>query len=205
MNIVFDVAGVLLRWQPHEILRERLVSQSLDEASARDWVPRFFEHWGGDWGDFDRGSVDPDELGRRIARRTRLPLREVQAVIDGIPEVLTPMPATVDLLHRLKAAGRRLRFLSNMPAPYAERLLRTRADVFGHFDDGVFSGHVGMVKPERQIFDLASQRFGIEPADSLFIDDAPANVSAAREAGWGALLFEDGARCGEALRGMGLV
>jgi putative hydrolase of the HAD superfamily len=194
MHLVFDMAGVLLHWQPHALLQRTLASLALDEAAARAWVPRFFESFGGDWAEFDRGSVEPAALAERIARRTGLPLAEVQAVISGVPDVLQPMSESLALLQRLREQGRRLHYLSNMPAPYADALEAAHAHLFAHFEDGLFSGRVRMIKPEREIFEHAARRFGLEPAATLFIDDAPSNVAAARAAGWQALQFVDAVR-----------
>ena len=109
------------------------------------------------------------------------------------------MPATVALLRRLRDDGRRLFFLSNMPQPYAEHLEREHAFV-GWFADGVFSARVQLIKPEAEIFALAARRFGVPPAQLVFIDDMPTNVEAARQAGWNALQFVDAADCEVQLR-----
>jgi HAD superfamily hydrolase (TIGR01509 family) len=195
MHLVFDMAGVLLQWQPHSLLQRALASLALDDAEARAWVPRFFENFGGDWAEFDRGMVEPPVLAERITRRTGLPLAEVHAVIAGVPEVLQPMSESLALLQRLRDQGRTLHYLSNMPAPYADVLEAAHGHLFMHFEDGLFSGRVRMVKPEPEIFEHAVQRFGLEPATVLFIDDAPSNVAAARAAGWQALQFVDAAQC----------
>ena len=205
MRIVFDMAGVLLHWQPHALLQRALASLELDEPAARAWVSRFFENFGGDWGEFDRGPVQPPALVERIARRTGLLHEEVQAVIDGVPGILQPMHESLALLTRLREGGRRLHFLSNMPAPYADALEAAHPQLFAHFEDGVFSARVRMIKPERAIFDHAVRRFGLEPAATLFIDDAPSNVKAAREAGWHALQFLDAAQCERELVALGLL
>ena len=205
MQLVFDMAGVLLHWQPHALLQRALASLALDEAGARAWVPRFFEGFGGDWGEFDRGGLEPAELAGRIARRTGLRLAEVEAVIAGVPELLVPMSDSLALLQRLRRGGRRLHYLSNMPAPYADALEAAHAHLFAHFDGGFFSGRVRMIKPEREIFDHAAWHFGLEPAATLFIDDALPNVIAAREAGWQALQFVDAARCERELAALGLL
>jgi HAD superfamily hydrolase (TIGR01509 family) len=52
-----------------------------------------------------------------------------------------------------------------------------------------------MIKPEREIFEHAAQQFGLDPAATLFFDDAAPNVAAARDAGWQALQFIDAAQC----------
>ena len=205
MYLVFDMAGVLLHWQPHALLQRALASLALDAAGARAWVPRFFENFGGDWAEFDRGGVEPAALAERIARRTGLPLTEVQAVIAGVPDVLQPMSESLALLQRLRDGGQRLHYLSNMPAPYADVLESAHAHLFAHFDGGLFSGRVRMIKPEREIFDHAAQQFGLEPAATLFIDDVAPNVAAARDAGWQALQFIDAAQCERELLKRGLL
>jgi putative hydrolase of the HAD superfamily len=92
--------------------------------------------------------------------------------------------------------------LSNMPTPYADRLLAER-NFFGHFEDGIFSARVGLVKPEHAIYALAETQFGLTPADTVFIDDNAHNVATARARGWQAVQFLDAAQCEQALLEMG--
>jgi putative hydrolase of the HAD superfamily len=201
-RIVFDFAGVLFHWQPHELVQRCLPARACDEAAARHWQDQIFQGYVGDWGEFDRGTVSAATLVRRIARRTGLSEHEVQAVVDAVPAELQPMPHSVALLQRLRDAGHALYFLSNMPEPYAAHLEREHAFV-GWFNAGMFSSRVHCNKPEPRIFELAAQRFQAEPSSLVFIDDVPANVQAARDAGWNALHFQDAADCERLLRAHG--
>jgi ribonucleotide monophosphatase NagD (HAD superfamily) len=45
-------------------------------------------------------------------------------------------------------------------------------------------GRVKLIKPDQRIYDLHTQVFGLEPKATLFIDDNPANVQAAKDYGW---------------------
>jgi putative hydrolase of the HAD superfamily len=202
VNVVFDFAGVLFHWQPPELLSRLLPHRTPDEAAARRLVDDIFQGYSGDWGDFDRGTVEPGPLAERIARRTGLPEGEVRRVIDGVPDELTPIAGTVALLRELHAAGRPLYFLSNMPEPYALHLEATH-DFLGLFRDGVFSARARLCKPEPEIFAHCTSRFGIDPARTIFIDDVAHNVAAARAAGWRALQFIDPTQCAAALRAEG--
>ncbi len=204
MNVVFDFAGVLFHWQPPELLSRLLPQRTPDEAAALRLVDDIFQGYTGDWGDFDRGTVEPDELALRIARRTGLSVDETRRVIDGVPAELTPIAGTVALLHELHAAGRPLYYLSNMPEPYAQHLEATH-DFLGLFRDGVFSARANLCKPESAIFEHCESRFGLDPARTLFIDDVAGNVAAARAAGWRALHFIDPAQCAAALRAEGVL
>ena len=203
-TVVFDFAGVVFNWQPLALLQQVLPQHAVDLASARHWAAEIFQGYSGDWAEFDRGTVAPADLVQRIARRTGLAPAAVQAVVEAVPQALQPLPGTVALIERLHARGRPLYFLSNMPAPYADHLVRTHA-FLRLFSDGVFSARVGLIKPERAIFDAAAQRFAVPPADLLFFDDVHANVLAARAAGWQARCFEHADGAAADLHGLGLL
>ena len=204
MRIVFDFAGVLFHWQPLELLKRELPACAADDISAQRLADAIFQGYGGDWADFDRGTVEVPELVQRIAARTGLDAAAVQAVVDAVPGELQPIPDTVALLRRLHRAGQRLHFLSNMPRPYAEHL-ETAHDFVGCFESGVISARVGLIKPQPEIYALAARHFGVPPTQLLFIDDVVDNVEAARRAGWQALHFVDAAACESELRSRGWV
>ena len=82
--------------------------------------------------------------------------------------------------------------LSNWSAemfPHAE----AKYDWLGLFDGVVVSGRVGLVKPERDIFDHLLDAYGLRADDILFIDDHEPNVVAARSYGIAAHHFEGSA------------
>jgi putative hydrolase of the HAD superfamily len=204
MNLVFDLGAVVFRWRPVSLLQQILPEVAPDEASARTLAAEFFQADAGDWGEFDRGTIEVNELARSIAARCGLSTRQVHRVIDAVPEELAPIPESVDLLKRLAARGRPLYYLSNMPLPYA-------LHIEGHrffdecFRDGIFSSRVHVIKPEAEIFRLAALRFGVEPAASVFIDDSLANVEAAHAMGWNTVHFRDTAACEAQLAALGAI
>jgi putative hydrolase of the HAD superfamily len=202
MRLVFDFGGVVFRWQPTNLLQRVLPVRAPDEVSAAHWAQAVFQSYGGDWGDFDRGTVQPDALVQRIAQRTGLGAEEVRRVVDGVADELQPQAATVALLRSLHEAGRELYYLSNMPAPVAAQL-QARHAFLRWFADGVFSSGVGHNKPEPAIYALAAQRFGGAPQSLVFLDDHAPNVEAARAAGWQALHFSDAAQAEADLRERG--
>lgn len=204
MNVVFDFGGVLFNWHPPTLLARHLPQRVNDAASARRWVADFFQGYEGDWGDFDRGTVEPGPLAERIAARTGLSVEEARAVIDAVPAELTPIAATVDLLHELHRAGTPLYFLSNMPEPYAQHLEASHG-FLSLFRGGVFSARARLCKPEAAIYEHFSRSHDLDPARTLFIDDVAHNVAAARAAGWQAIHFADAAQCARELRGYGLL
>jgi len=194
--IVFDFGAVLFQWQPYRLLQERVPELAPDEAAARALASRIFESFNlhSDWAQFDLGRIDEATLARRIGQRIGAEAEQVRRVIDGIPQHLQAQPESVALFHRLKAQGHRMFYLSNMPEPYAAHL-ESHNTFVGEFIDGIFSARVGLMKPQPQIFELAVNRFALDPAQTLFIDDHAGNVAAALAQGWQALRFVDAAQC----------
>lgn len=198
-HIVFDLGSVLFRWQPRQMLMRELPHIATNEATAAYWEAQIFQSYGGDWGEFDRGTVDAFELVERIVVRTGLEALDVVAVVEAVPRELQPIPATVALLHRLADAGHSLFYLSNMPEPYAQQL-EGRNAFFKRFSGGVFSCRVHHNKPEPKIFEIAAQRFGAAPQDLVFLDDHAPNVAAAQALGWNALQFFDAKQAERAMK-----
>jgi putative hydrolase of the HAD superfamily len=184
------------------LTKDAILAHATDEASAARWADAIFQGYGGDWGEFDRGTLEVPALVQRIATRTGLVEADVLRVVMGVPVELQPQAATVDLLRRLRAAGHGLHYLSNMPRPFAE-LIEAREPFMPWFHSGVFSARVGVIKPEPAIYQLAASRFGAPPDELVFLDDHLPNVLAARELGWNALHFSDAATAEAAMREAG--
>jgi putative hydrolase of the HAD superfamily len=202
--VVFDVAQVLLGWDPQRMLRRVVPHLAPDEAAAARLELLLFEHWVGDWVAFDRGEVDSAGIADTIAQRTGLAVADVARVVDAIPHELQPLTDTLALVDALQAAGHRLTYLSNMPAPYV-KLLLAQHRFFGQFADGIFSCDVGTSKPASRIFALAEARFGLAPQDVVFLDDSTVNIAAAQARGWQALWFTEAGAARAALQDMGLL
>ncbi len=202
--VVFDFGGVLFNWQPLVLIQSVLPAHARDEAQAAALAQAVFQSFvpGSDWAEFDRGALTWKEVSARIAARTTLPQSDVHRLMEAIPPHLMPMAGTVAWLERLAAVGTRLHFLSNMPAPYAHYLQQSHA-FLRHFHSGVFSSEVHQVKPNEDIFHTAAERFGVEPARTVFIDDHPRNVEVARALSWRAVQFKDAVQCEAELRQLG--
>jgi putative hydrolase of the HAD superfamily len=67
------------------------------------------------------------------------------------------------------------------------------------FDGLHHSAAVGAKKPDLAYFRAVETRTGFAPHEVLLIDDSPANVEAARAAGWGGVLWTGEARLAELL------
>jgi putative hydrolase of the HAD superfamily len=204
MNVVFDFAGVVFQWHPPSLIARELPRRAPTPRAAEQLTRDFFQAYGGDWQEFDRGTIEVGDLVERIAARTGLMHDEVRRVVDGVPRELQPVPHTLALMQRVKRAGHRLYYLSNMPAPYADHLERSH-DFLQWFDAGVFSSRAKMVKPDAVIYRHALQQFAAKASESVFLDDHAPNVDAARAEGLHGVLFVDAAQAERELAALGVL
>lgn len=68
------------------------------------------------------------------------------------------------------------------------------------FDAIHYSAALGCGKPDPAFFTAVEARTGFAPAELTLIDDKPANVEAARAAGWGGVLWDGTRRLADVLR-----
>jgi putative hydrolase of the HAD superfamily len=187
-NVIFDFGGVLFRWRPREIV-DAFYSDAAQRAALDEHV---FRH--SDWIDIDRGTIDEAEAAARFAARVGRPVEEMRALFDAVRAALVPIAGTVALLERLRARGLKLYALSNISeATFGH--LRERHGFFDLFDGIVISAAVKLVKPEPAIFEHLRERFGLDFAASVFVDDLPPNVASARALGLRSILFESPEQC----------
>jgi epoxide hydrolase-like predicted phosphatase len=109
----------------------------------------------------------------------------------GMMSELAVHDEMVDAVRRLKADGYRTAIVTNNVRE-ASASWRERLPLDELFDVVVDSSDVGMRKPNPAIYAHALELLGVDdPSRAVFLDDHPANVQGAREAGMTALLVED--------------
>ncbi len=183
MNVVFDLGGVLVAWQPVDILKKAFPDPAMREIARREIIGH------DDWLEIDRGKLTMADAIPHFAAKSGIAEEIIRAFIEMVPAELVAKPETVELLHRVKAAGNAIYLLSNMPGETFEYLERTH-DFWHAFDGRVVSGYIGHCKPEPAIYEHLLETFDLEPAETVFIDDVQANIDAARRHGIHGIRFE---------------
>ncbi len=181
-NIIFDLGAVVLEWKPAAIAERFTADVQLQEKL----VSGVFTHQ--DWLDMDRGVLSEDDVVDRVVERLQLPVVSVRELFTITRESLQVIPETERLIEEAYNAGLNLYCLSNMSVEnYA--YLQPRFDFFERFQGIVISGHEHLIKPDPNIFTLILERYSLNPASTLFIDDSAQNVAAAENRGIEAVQF----------------
>lgn len=185
-SVIFDVGRVLFDWD----LRY-LFAKLIDDAGELEWfvtnvvTPQWhFQH--------DAGRPLADMLPELKAEYpAHAPLIDAYAARfnETIPG---PMPGSLELVERLDDAGVPLFAITNFGHEFWEGFRPTQP-VFDRFRDIIVSGTEKLMKPDPAIYALAIERFGIDPAGALFIDDVAHNIAGAESVGIAGHRFVDAA------------
>lgn len=192
MNIVFDLGGVVFKWQP-----DAIISSIFDDRDAQDLVrTEIFEH--PDWLELDRGTMSLPAAIDRGANRTGLPVKDIERLLTAVPHFLAPIDQTIALIRRLAKTSNKLFVLSNMHLASIAHL-EQKHDIWALFQGVVISSRIKAIKPEIRIYRYLLDKYRLRPADTVFIDDMPENLAAASSMGIYTIRFFNAAQCERAL------
>jgi putative hydrolase of the HAD superfamily len=199
--LVLDIDGVVSLAQP---------------GSAAPWYATLKEDWGLDYDevarDFFRGDFREVLRGRLDLYVALQPYLESRGLGDRLEEFVAywfEKDAAIDRAVLAAADAWRERtggrcFAASNQEHHRAAYLRDAVGLGAHFDEIIYSAALGVCKPDRVFFTNAQARMGVLTAQSiLFVDDAAANVDAARACGWRAMLYRGTESFARALQGWG--
>lgn len=181
--VIFDCDGVLVDSEP---LSMRILLQTLAEAGVELDAEAAYEAFLGkslatvcDILRRDHGLDVDDTALARMRSRLNAAIREELRPIPGIAATLT-------------ALGRPVCVASSSQIERI-RLSLEVTDLLRHFGDDIFSATmVARGKPAPDLFLHAAQQMRMQPESCIVVEDSPAGVSAALEAGMGVFGFVGG-------------
>jgi len=198
-TIIFDLGGVLIDWNP-----AYLFDKLIEDKEKRQY---FFQHiCTGAWNEEQDG-------GRSLKEATELLVDQhpewqeyIEAYYGRWEEMLGgPIPETVDIFRQLKQSGRyKFYALTNWSAELFPIALQ-KYDFLHWFDGRLVSGEEKTRKPFPEFFQLLMDRFSINKAQAVFIDDNLRNAEAAEAFGLPSIRFESPAQLRTELESRGLL
>ena len=205
-NIIFDWGGVVLT------LDKELCIKNFAEVAG---VPDFNEYLTpylqkGFFAQYENGDIGDEEFCNEIKKISTNPnvgYKEIEFALDSF---LKEIPQyKVDLINELAKKYNLYVLSNNNPICWriSERMFdelseKSVNEVFNH----VFvSYRLNLSKPGKEIFLKVIEEAGLDPAESLFIDDAPANIEAAASVGFKTLYYDVNKNLAEELARVGVV
>ena len=108
MEIIFDIGGVILNWDPDHII-ESFFPKSANYSRIQEAI---FQHE--DWRKLDLGNISRREAIDNMSKRTGMEYTSIKDFLDSTMDYLTVKQDTIDLMRELKVKGNNLYVLSNM-------------------------------------------------------------------------------------------
>jgi 2-haloacid dehalogenase len=181
--VVFDVGNVLYGWDPESFL----VRQIADDEARLQFIEDT-DLYG--WHETLDGGRPFDEAAAELSETFPAYADLISAWGERFGETITdPIPGVHAIVEALDARNVPLFAITNFSADFW-RPFRAREDAFfSRFRDIVVSGEEKLLKPDPAIYFRALDRFGLKPAEALFVDDRAINVEGARAVGMQAHLF----------------
>jgi HAD superfamily hydrolase (TIGR01509 family) len=172
--VIFDMDGVLVDGEP---LHFRALNQLLAQEGRAVTLDEYRPYMGtkAGWAEFvaDFGLAHPREHYEPLYH---------ELVLKQYQSELSPLPGAVEAVHAARDAAGRVGLASSSARPWVETCLE-RIGLARAFDAIVTGTDIVHGKPSPEIYLLGAERLGVDPAQSLAIEDAPAGIAAAKAAG----------------------
>ncbi|MCB1096897.1 MAG: HAD family phosphatase [Verrucomicrobiales bacterium] len=183
-TIIFDLGGVLIDWDPRHLYRKLIP----DEERMEYFLANICAH---EWNEQHDAGHPVAEGMKELAAIHPDWEKEIFAYYERWPEMLGgPIEGTVDILSELHNAGeQRLLALTNWSAETFP-VARERYDFLNWFENILVSGEEKMKKPDPRFFQLLFERFNVDPAKAVFIDDSARNIESAQNCGLHTIHFQ---------------
>jgi epoxide hydrolase-like predicted phosphatase len=177
-TLIFDCFGVICGpvlngWYQDYCAKEGFIDTNIDALFEK----------------FDLGQITEDDIIDYFSLYSHIDSSKevIQEQVDSYLVLNTELLATIQ---ELKDEGYRIVLLTNANASFFERKLYPKYPDFKNiFDEIIISSEIGIVKPNTAIYRYALEKIGVDPEESLFVDDRKINVDSAIRIGMHGHIF----------------
>jgi len=186
-NYIFDFGNVLAQFYPDKLTAPFVPDKEKQKMVSEVVFDRMY------WDRLDAGTITDDEV--KVGIRSRVPseLSDVACkVYDNWVNTMIPVEGMQQLIYDIRKTDKKLYLLSNISIGFAETYKDVKwiKELLDCFDGLVLSGPIGMVKPEKEIFEHILSTYHLNADECLFIDDSPKNIKGAKIVGIEGYLFD---------------
>ncbi|MFH1591587.1 MAG: HAD-IA family hydrolase [archaeon] len=181
MIVVFDMGGVFFNDGLEEVKTKANAAFGINPKEIDDALRGPFAK------EYRIGEIEPEEFWRRM--KDRFKLDDIELFRRIFFCAYRPQPAIISIITDLKKNNNKVGFHSNGPRDrslYLDELYHFR-DLF---DFGYFSYEAHAWKPEMHFYRYLIQHAGIDPSDTIYVDDKEDNLVPASALGMEGVLFE---------------
>ena len=180
-NIIFDIGGVLLEYNP----RTYLDKLNIEDSKRKELNDIIFHNQ--KWKDCLNGFINNNELIKKLVKDNEKYEIEIKRILskENLKHMLPPKQDMLAYYKELKQKGYNIYLCSNITQD-TYNYINNSFEIISIANGGVFSCFENISKPNRLI-----DKYKINIEETIFIDDTKANIISANKIGLRAILFEN--------------
>ena len=183
-NVIFDYMGVLADID-YKLLLKNLSTSEKFKVLRIIVAMKKNEIFKKAFDDYQLGTLTKEDLHYIASQKYPRAASVVPKLISLITPCLKENKEVLNLARKLHNDGIKVVLLSNS-IPETQAKIET-SDMFEYFDGFVLSHHLGMIKPSTDIYNFTCETYGLNPEDTIMIDDTKENLVGAKKANLKAL------------------
>ena len=183
-TIIFDIGNVLVHFGWREVFQEF----GLEGDELERFADATVRHQA--WVDLDEGIITTEEAKEAYAKEVPEYREYIDRIYQEMDKMLVQYDYAIPWIKELKERGYRIYILSNWSKPAYDACQNTALSFLPLVDGVVFSYRELMIKPNKKIYELICNRYDINPAEAVFLDDTEKNIIAARDYGLHGIHFK---------------
>jgi FMN phosphatase YigB (HAD superfamily) len=189
--IIFDLGDVLFQWsaETKTSISPRTLRSILNSPT---------------WFDYERGRLSEADCYTAISSEFDVSSNEVRQAFQDARDSLQANHDLIGLIRELKIQSNgslKVYAMSNISRPDWE-VLRTKPADWSIFDEVFTSGAAGERKPNLGFYRHVITATGLQPRQTIFVDDKLENVLSARSLGFCGIVFDNASAVKRALRNL---
>lgn len=143
------------------------------------------------WEEFDKGIMSTEEVVDVFAESAPEYRSYIEKIFEDPTKMIEQYDYAIPWIKELKERGYNIYILSNWSNPTYYACLDNELSFLPLVDGAVFSFQEHVIKPDNKIFEILCERYHINPAEAVFLDDNEANVISSRKFGLNTIHFKN--------------
>ena len=183
-TVIFDIGNVLVDF----CWRKMYEGFGLEGQELERFADATVRHQA--WVDLDQGIITTEDAKEAYAKEVPEYRAFIERIYQEMDKMLVQFEYSIPWIKELKERGYRIYILSNWSKPAYDACQNTALSFLPLVDGVVFSYKEFVIKPDKKIYEIICDRYDINPAEAVFLDDSEANIMSAREFGLHAIHFK---------------
>lgn len=181
-NIIFDIGNVLAMAHWPSVFMKMGIPKEHIEAVADATVRHPL------WHEYDRGVLAEEIIIQRLIEEAPQWKEDIMKIFNQLEQMVDVCDYAEEWVKSFHDQGYQVYILSNFPE-HAFMACKPRFRFLDHADGVVVSYMHKVIKPEKAIYDILVDQYGLRPEESVLIDDLQVNIRGAVENGFHGVVF----------------